>query len=90
MAELYDSGEIAIIDVREAWEYDQGHIPGATLIPLDRLMGRLDEVPTDLPVVLVCRSANRSGQAYRALVQQGFDNVSNMLGGMLAWEAAGY
>jgi rhodanese-related sulfurtransferase len=90
VAELYDTGQIAVIDVREMWEYEQGHIPGATLIPLDSLAGRLDEIPRDQPVVLVCRSSNRSGQAHRMLVRQGFDNVSNMLGGMLEWEAAGY
>jgi rhodanese-related sulfurtransferase len=90
VVELYDSGEVVVIDVREAWEYEEGHIPGATLIPLNMLAARLDEVPREGPVVLVCRSDNRSGQAQRFLIQQGFDNVSNMTGGMLAWEAAGY
>jgi rhodanese-related sulfurtransferase len=90
VAELYDTGEIVIIDVREAWEYEAGHIPGATLIPLGELAGRVDEVPQDQPVVLVCRSDNRSGQAYRFLARQGFDKLSNMMGGMLAWEASGY
>ena len=90
VAGLYDSGEIAVIDVREAWEYEAGHIPGAALIPLGELAERVDEVPRDRPVVLVCRSDNRSGQALRLLARQGFDNLSNMMGGMLAWEAAGY
>ncbi len=90
MADLYDSGEIAVIDVREAWEYEAGHIPGAALIPLGELAERVDEVPRDRPVVLVCRSDNRSGQAFQLLARQGFDNLSNMMGGMLAWEAAGY
>jgi len=90
VADLYDSGEITVIDVREAWEYEAGHIPGAALIPLGELAERVDEVPRDRPVVLVCRSDNRSGQALRLLSRQGFDNLSNMMGGMLAWEAAGY
>jgi len=90
VADLYDSGEIAVIDVREAWEYEAGHIPGAALIPLGELEERIDEVPRDVPVVLVCRSDNRSGQALSLLRRQGFDNLSNMMGGMLAWEAAGY
>jgi len=89
VAELNAQGEIAVIDVREDWEYAQGHIEGAQLIPLGALASRVDEVPTDLPVVVVCRSGNRSAQAYRLLRDSGFENVSNMTGGMLAWEAAG-
>jgi rhodanese-related sulfurtransferase len=90
VAELYDTGDITIIDVREDWEFAEGHIPGATLIPLGTLEDQADQIPTDEPVVLVCRSGNRSGQAYRYLTQNGFSNVSNMVGGMLAWERGGY
>lgn len=88
VAELNARGTIAVIDVREDWEYQEGHIPGATLIPLGSLPDRVDEIPQDKPVVLVCRSGNRSSQAYRFLTQQGFDNVHNMVGGMIAWEDA--
>jgi rhodanese-related sulfurtransferase len=79
-----------VLDVREPGEYAAGHIPGALLIPLGELPDRLHEVPEEGPVVVVCRSGNRSGQALRFLRQQGFDNVHNMLGGMLAWQRAGY
>jgi phage shock protein E len=89
VAQLYAGGGVTVIDVREEWEYAEGHIPGATLIPLGTLAQRIDEIPTDQPVILVCRSDNRSGQAYRWLRQQGLDNVHNMSGGMLAWQAAG-
>lgn len=89
VAELKAGDAVTIIDVREDWEYEAGHIPGAALIPLGTLEDRVDEVPTDTPVILVCRSGNRSGQAYRYLKQQGFENVHNMTGGMIAWEAAG-
>jgi rhodanese-related sulfurtransferase len=89
VAELNAADAVTIIDVREDWEYEAGHIPGATLLPLGTLQDRVDEVPTDEPVILVCRSGNRSGQAYRYLKQQGFENVHNMTGGMIAWEAAG-
>ena len=89
VAQLYPDGGVTVIDVREAWEYAEGHIPGAALIPLGTLAERIDEIPTDQPVILVCRSDNRSGQAYRWLRQQGLDNVHNMTGGMLAWQAAG-
>lgn len=89
VAALNGEGAIVIVDVREAWEYAEGHIDGATLVPLGTLEDRLDEIPTDTPVVLVCRSGNRSAQAYTYLMRQGFNNVHNMVGGMLAWEAAG-
>ena len=81
---------ITVIDVREDFEWDAGHIPGATWIPLGELPERLDEVPTDGPVVMVCRSGNRSSQALNLLQNQGFENAHNMLGGMNAWSAAGY
>ena len=89
VAELSAEDAIAVIDVREAWEYQEGHIAGATLIPLGSLADRTDEIPTDKPVVLVCRSGNRSARAYRYLADEGFDNIHNMTGGMLGWEAAG-
>ncbi len=90
VADLHERGEIHVVDVREEWEYAQGHIPGATLIPLGTLEGRVDDIPTDRPVVLVCRSDNRSGQAQRYLIDQGFDNIHNMTGGMIAWESSGH
>lgn len=89
VAQLVEAGEVAVVDVREDWEYEEGHIPGAVLVPLGSLPERLDEIPTDQPVVLVCRSGNRSGQAYRFLRDQGFGNVHNMTGGMNDWETLG-
>ncbi len=88
--DLRSTGAIAIIDVREPEEYAEGRIPGAVLIPLGELSKRLVEVPTDKPVVLVCRSGNRSTQALQLLQKAGFTNVHNMTGGMKAWIAAGY
>jgi phage shock protein E len=88
--ELRTTGEIVIIDVREPDEFATGRIPGATLIPLGELANRTDEVPTDVPVVMVCRSGNRSGQAVQLLQKAGFTNVHNMTGGMNAWSQAGY
>ena len=79
-----------MLDVREQWEYDEGHIPGVTLIPMGDVASRLAEIPTDQEVIVTCRSGNRSGQITDFLRQQGFDNVHNMAGGILAWEAAGY
>ena len=87
---LHAAGEIVIIDVREDYEYKDGHIPGAQLIPLGELPDRTGEIPRDETVVIVCRSGNRSAQAHRYLLNQGFTNVHNMTGGMLDWVAAGY
>ncbi|MBN2007443.1 MAG: rhodanese-like domain-containing protein [Anaerolineae bacterium] len=88
--ELRATGEIVIIDVREPEEYAVGRIPGATLIPLGELAKRTDEVPTDKPVVMVCRSGNRSAEAVKILQKAGFTNIHNMTGGMIEWTAAGY
>lgn len=84
-----DREQVLVLDVREPWEYDEGHIPGVTLIPMGEVAQRLDEIPTDRPVVVTCRSGNRSGQVAALLRARGYDNIHNMAGGILAWEAAG-
>ncbi len=88
--EIRDRDDVFVLDVREDFEYAEGHIPGVTLIPLKQIPARLDEIPTDKTVVAVCRSGNRSGQATKFLRGQGFGNVHNMQGGMNAWTRAGY
>ena len=88
--ELRATGAIAIIDVREADEYAVGRIPGSIWIPLGELADRTDEVPMDKPVVMVCRSGNRSAEAVKIWQKAGFTNVHNMTGGMIAWTAEGY
>lgn len=91
VAGLLEAGEeVVILDVREDWEFAEGHISGARWLPLQQIPRRLDEIPQAVPVILVCRSDNRSGQAYQFLRQQGFENVHNLQGGMLAWVEAGY
>ncbi|MDQ6669899.1 MAG: rhodanese-like domain-containing protein [Chloroflexota bacterium] len=78
-----------LIDVREPAEWQQGHAPGATLIPLGSVSGRLADVPRDGDVLLICRSGNRSGSAQRQLLQLGYRRVFNVAGGMNAWSNAG-
>src|SRR5690606_20583432 len=90
VAEVRERDDVLVLDVREQWEYDEGHIPGVTLIPMAEVSQRLDDIPADKTVIVTCRSGNRSGQVTDYLRQQGFDNVHNMDGGILAWEAAGY
>jgi rhodanese-related sulfurtransferase len=89
-ASVQDRNDVVLIDVREQWEYDQGHIPGITLIPMSEISNRLEEIPTDKEVIVTCRSGNRSGQVTDYLRQSGFDNVHNMQGGIVAWQEAGY
>lgn len=79
-----------LVDVRSPMEYQyEGHIAGARLLPLQVLQRRLSELPTDQPIVCVCRSGNRSQVACEILAAAGFDNVANLGGGMIAWQMAG-
>lgn len=87
---LRSRDDVVVLDVREDYEYAEGHIPGAVLVPLGQIPNRLAEIPKDKTVLVVCRSGNRSNQATQFLRQQGFDNVHNMTGGMIDWAASGY
>ncbi len=80
-----------LLDVREAGEYAEVHAPNATLIPLGELSARLNEIAAykDKPVAVVCRSGRRSAKAVGILQEAGFSQVSNVSGGMTAWESAG-
>ena len=78
-----------LIDVRQPDEWQQGHAPNASLIPLGSLGRRVAEVPRDRDVLLICRSGNRSGTAQRQLLQLGYARVFNVGGGMNSWASAG-
>lgn len=77
-----------LIDVREQDEWDAGHAPTAQLLPMSALKDRLDEVPTDRQVLIVCHSGGRSARVTNFLLAEGYDAV-NVVGGMTAWAAAG-
>ena len=77
-----------LLDVREPDEWNRGHAPDAHLIPMGSVMDRIDEIPTDSRVVVVCHSGYRSWQVTTALVAAGYDAV-NVAGGMDAWQSAG-
>ena len=85
-----DAGEkFRFVDVREPHEYEEFNI-GAELIPLGEIPERLGEFGgKDEPIVLHCRSGARSGNAQRYLAAQGFTDVTNVRGGVLAWREAG-
>jgi rhodanese-related sulfurtransferase len=77
-----------LIDVREPGEYVLGHLPGAVLIPLAQLPGRLAEVPQGI-VYVVCRSGNRSKVGAEVLAYNGYDAVS-IDGGTQGWIDRGW
>lgn len=79
-----------VLDVREPDEYKAGHILNSQLIPLGKLKERIGELAKykDAPVVVVCRSGNRSGTACVSLSKQGFTQAYNLAGGMMAWQKA--
>ncbi|MEN4011530.1 MAG: rhodanese-like domain-containing protein [Chloroflexota bacterium] len=87
-AELREQGAF-ILDVRQPEEWNEVHVPGATLIPLGQLSARISEVPTDREIVVICRSGNRSQTARDILRQAGYENVTSVSGGIIAWQAAG-
>lgn len=81
--------DFQIVDVREPDEFAAGHMPGARLIPLGQLPARTGELDPAKPVVVVCRSGNRSATATEFLLKSGFQDVKNLVGGMIAWVQAG-
>ncbi len=84
--DLVTSGAAYGIDVREQYEWDAGHFDQFKLNPMSEF--DLSAVPTDKPIIFICRSGNRSGQVCNALAQSGLE-IMNLDGGMLAWQAAG-
>ena len=81
------TGDYFLLDVRTQDEYDEVHIDGATLISVYELEARLDEIAAykETPVLVYCRSGNRSVVASQILVQNGFMNVTNLEGGISGW-----
>jgi rhodanese-related sulfurtransferase len=84
-----DAG-VFILDVRQPEEWNEFHVPDSTLIPLGELASRVDELPKDQEIVIVCRSGNRSAQGRDILLDAGFTQVTSMAGGLTQWRAAGY
>lgn len=78
-----------ILDVRQPEEWDEFHVPDSTLIPLDQLAARMNELPKEREIVIVCRSGNRSAQGRDMLLNAGFTQVTSMAGGLTQWKAAG-
>ncbi len=80
--------DAAMLDVREAAEWQAGHAPTARHLPMSEFTGRIDELPGDDPLYVVCRSGARSAQVVAYLTGKGYHAV-NVEGGMQAWAGAG-
>jgi rhodanese-related sulfurtransferase len=79
---------IVLIDVRTPEEFASGHIAIAKLIPLDTLTQRMNEIPKDKEVILMCRSGRRSGIAQETLLKAGYTNTRNLTGGIVGWKGS--
>jgi rhodanese-related sulfurtransferase len=88
VAQLLETDEIQLIDVRELDEYEAGRIAGGRLISLGELAGQAETIDRERPVVFYCRSGGRSAMATEAFRTAGFD-AHNMAGGLTDWHAAG-
>lgn len=78
-----------LLDVRRPDEFASGHIEGATNINVDFLADQLSRVPKDVPVVIYCRSGNRSATAANILAEAGYTQIYDM-GGIIDWQKASY
>lgn len=87
--EHYQDGAL-ILDVRTLEEWIQGHVPGATFIPLDELEMRFSELPQDEEIVVICRSGNRSAVGRDILMNAGFENVTSVAAGFNDWAGNGF
>jgi hydroxyacylglutathione hydrolase len=88
--QMLQSGESpVVVDVREPWEYQKGHVPGAILIPLGQFSARLSELDPEQPVAVICQSGSRSQSAAALLGQRGFKTIYNVSGGTSAWKHSG-
>jgi len=87
---LKDKNKYFLLDVRTEEEYNSGFIENSILIPVAELENRLSEIPSDKPIIVYCRSGNRSSQAAAILLKNNYNPVYNMLGGINEWVKKGY
>ena len=85
MNDKRQTSAMQFLDVREPSEFKNGHVKGFRNVPLGQLKGHLGELDRSQPVVVMCHSGARSMQAARLLAKQGFADIRNVRGGMMAW-----
>ena len=83
------AGEVTFLDVREPYEYEAGHVEGSLHVPIGQIAARWEEVPRDVPVVVVCQIGQRSGLVAEFLRGRGVD-ARNLEGGLERWTAEGF
>lgn len=88
VADLHAAGEIDLIDVRESYERDAGHIADTRHVQFAQLSAQAETVDRERPVIFYCRSGGRSAVATQAFRASGYD-AYNMSGGLLAWVEKG-
>ena len=88
LKEMLDSGQVQLVDTREAYEVEAGHIPGSRHVELNEVSGAADSFDRGEPLVFYCRSGERSAMPAEAFRTAGYD-AYNLAGGVLAWHAAG-
>jgi len=88
---LINQQNALVLDVREAAEYEKGHVLNARHVPLEELAARSAEIEKykNKPVIVVCDSGNRADKAASALRKQGFEQAFSLSGGVAAWQQAG-
>lgn len=86
---LKDHPEAQLVDVREGWEYAEGHLPGALHMPLGDVPARVGELDKSRPVVVVCAGGVRSARACDFLAGEGFTDLTNVAEGTKGWAKRG-
>ena len=84
-SKIDNNEDFQLIDVRETFEYEVSNLEGEN-IPLASVLLEKDKISRDKPVIIHCRSGKRSAQAIKLLENEGYDNLSNLVGGILAWK----
>jgi rhodanese-related sulfurtransferase len=86
---LLASGSVRVLDVREDHEFRSGHVPGAILVPVNRLPERIATLKKDKPYAVICASGGRSTGAAQFLLDNGFEGAVSVRGGTGAWAQSG-
>jgi rhodanese-related sulfurtransferase len=88
--EMIDGGDVQVVDTRERYEYEEGHVPGAVNIPHMATLPRNAELARDKPIIFVCATGQRSAVAAEFAATLGLEDLYNVEGGTVAWIKAGY
>ena len=88
--DMVENGRVQVVDVRESWEYEKGHIPGAEHIAVASVFARRTELSRDKDIVFVCAVGQRSALACEMAAAAGLTRLYNLEGGTEAWIKEGY